>query len=368
VANLFIVLTAGTGAGAFNLGCMTIALHAAFGSNCQFNPAVDFGNSRSFGGALSWVYMIVGAAIGTYLANQGGVAAGAAQSAGFNVNGFVAELLAVVLLQKVGGSGVNEGFAYYALLTTFGGAAGSIFNPATSVGLWLGNAINGGGLALGADALTGLAVHLVATFGGAFLSKEVFANADKISLDKAGLDNNEFWGSFWAIFFAAGGSDPFFYGLALMVTYSLYNADIFPAVSAANAFGKGADAVGFVKKLVAQTLGAVVARFVAGWVVGSNGAPAAGSINDSIIQSILFGFVFVTFVAASANFFHRGLVYMVSAFFFAATNFNSAATLAAALTSGTAGLVASVSSTAWLAAFFGPVIGGIVAARLASVF
>jgi hypothetical protein len=380
LGSVFLFLVVGSGVNALALGAMVAAINGSWG---ETNPAFNFKDVKAVG------FQVVGATLGALLANWAGVADGAAVSAGLpgDISGAVAELLLAAFLLKAGYG--EFGLNYFALLSVFGATAGSIANPAVALGGFIGGGILGGGFDFGG--IIGLVGHIAIPVVAALVGGPLFDIVPgKLMLDKAQLDASEFFGSFLLVTAAAGvagaGADSttFAYGIALAFVYAQYPADGIPAISAYNAFGKGADVVGFLKKLVAQTLGALVAAFASNFLVGgdvagrmlSEGAAAAAApapsdssgLNDTLRNGILLGVFLAWGWVNSKGFFGKVLTYFTAVTLFAGVQFNGAAALGVAVKGAIGGDVGAFTDVAWLAAFFSPIVGGILAGRLGDFF
>jgi hypothetical protein len=285
----------------------------------------------------------------------------------------------------------------------FGKTAGSIANPAVALGGFIGGGILGGGFDFGG--IIGRVGHIAIPVVAALVGGPLFDIVPgKLMLDKAQLDASEFFGSFLLVTAAAGvagaGADSttFAYGIALAFVYAQYPADGIPAISAYNAFGKGADVVGFLKKLVAQTLGALVAAAFAAWLFAAAGgheaaaavhapapepvaapaaaaaaAPAAAAarralqaiLSDPLRNGILAGMFWAWSYNFKASGINQALTYFTAVTIFAGVNINGAASLGAALYgAATGGGFGFATDTDFWFAFLAPVVGAVLAGRL----
>ena len=354
--------------GALGLAGIVAALHTIYPS-ASFNPALLAADLK--GGATKIGLQLVGAIAGALLAQWAGVAGGAAVSVGLNgLRPAVAEALLVAVLLKIYNAEEKaRGLAYVGLLAIFGAAAGSIGNPALTLGSWVGDQLLGDGAAVNGDALVSLGSHLVAPVLGGFASAPLFKLIDgelSTLLAKVGLSGSELFGSFLLVLATASTSGSLPYILALMAVVDLvYTAEknaLLPAVSAYRAFGDKVDPLGFVKQLASQLLGALAAALLSGWLLGSPvggvGAPSGG-VSTTLVNGVFWGLLLCwayTFAQGSTGF-------VVSVF--AAANtfgaFNGAALLAAALLRGD---VDSLTDTTWLCTLVAPLLGGVLAGRL----
>ena len=109
--------------------------------------------------------------------------------------------------------------------------AGSIGNPATTMGGWLAGGLMGGGFDFGATALVSLLSHLAAPMVGGILSAAFWSLLLRDlggMLTKLGLSSNEFFGSFLIVLAAAGigansgtASDTLAYSVVVMVVLDM---------------------------------------------------------------------------------------------------------------------------------------------------
>lgn len=381
---LVLVLCCTDQLGGLALGCMLAALSTIF-AGATFNPALTLAQP---GGASSPNLATIGFQIGgglggAILASWGGVADGASVSTG--LDGFkpaAAEALLIALLVKAYSINANEnGLAYFALLAVFGSAAGSIANPAVTLGGWIGNGVLGSGFDLDVSALLGLTSHVAAPIVGALASAHLFRALEGAPLERIGLSTKEFFASFLMVTAAAGidgasGVDSLALVAALMTVFLLYrqaDTDVFPAVSAYRAFGNGLDGLGFVKRLTAQTLGALAAAILATWLFGSAGG--AGAVDAAPADALRNGILWAIFLCWAYDYVAlEGNVDFVLVVFSAALlfgYFNSAALLGTALVdaaSADGGFInqvkAFLGNPAWVAAFAAPLVGGAAAGRL----
>ena len=363
--------------GALTLGSMLATLGAVFNGS-YFNPAITLASGGfSSSNIRVMLFQLAGAAAGALLANAAGVAAGAAVSDG--LGGFkpaAAEVLLVALLAKMYGvSSIENGLSYAALLTVFGGAAGSVANPAITLGGWLGNGLLGGGFSFEVPALLGLLSHAAAPLAGTMASPHLFALVSSTApLDGIRLSTKECFASFVLVTSIAGIqasatlSSDLSLALTLLAIFNIYrqaDTDVFPAISAFRAFGKGADVAGFARNATSQVLGAVLAGLLATWLFGSSGGTAAASVGDSLYNGVLFGL----FLAWAYEYMAHDNVGFALAVFAAASVFNfydGAAALGIGLVDALlgGGGFGFLSDVAWLTALAAPLVGGVLAGRL----
>jgi glycerol uptake facilitator-like aquaporin len=404
VGTLFLFLFAGSTSNILALGAALATLTTAYGGN--LNPALNFADVKTSG------FQVGGAVVGSLLANWAGLSGGSVSAGGLSDGGksIAAEILLGAFLAQTyasKGDNVTTGLSYYALLAALGATAGSLANPALVLGNWVGGGILGGGFDFGVDALIGLVGHVAAPALGAFLSDHIFNLHSKLMLDKAQLDSSEFFGSFLLVALAAGvagaGDDAptaLAYGLVIATVYKWLGSanDFFPAVSAYRAFGSNADVVGFLKKLVAQTLGALVAAAFAAWLFAAAGgheaaaavhapapepvaapaaaaaaAPAAAAarralqaiLSDPLRNGILAGMFWAWSYNFKASGINQALTYFTAVTIFAGVNINGAASLGAALYgAATGGGFGFATDTDFWFAFLAPVVGAVLAGRL----
>lgn len=368
---VIVTVSSGTATTALTLGAMTAALSTIYVGG-TFNPALLASN---VGGHMMKIgYQLAGSLAGGLFvawAGLGGNVSLADGLGGYKIP--AAELLLLVLLVKVyKDGGESAGLAYFALLTIFGGAAGSIGNPATALGGWLANGLLGSGFDLSLNALISITSHVLAPMAGGFLSARAFGAFDDLGglLGKAGLSGTEFVGSFLLVLATSGVSgapaatSDLAYAVAVMVVldliYTADTADLFPAISAARTLGDGIDVLGLLKKLAAQTLGAVAAAVLAGWLLGTSvGGDADGAISTTLLNGTLWG----ALLGWLYKYAQGTLGFAVGLFAIATTfgSYNGASLLGAALLSAD---FAFLTSPAWLATFGAPLLGGILSARL----
>ena len=387
---------------ALALGAAFVTLHTVY-AGATLNPALTYAQGGV--NVNAFLRQFGGAALGGLVATYAGVGGGAATSDGGLSDGgrsIVAEALLAALLVKTyatnGNDHTSNGLSYFALLAALGGAAGSLANPALVLGDWLGGGLLGDGFDFGVDALLGLAGHLGAPLLGAALAGHLFALPSKLMLDKASLSSDEFFGGFLAVLAAAGvaGSDAastdLAYGVVLMAIYNIVTTktDIFPLVSAYRTLGSGdpaSGAVEFLKRLAAQTLGAVLAGLAAGWLFASDGRRALGDalpavegaghpaarrlgidLPDGLLNGLLLGLLVAYGFDYCKNTLHLGVTFFVATSVFGGVELNGASSLATSLvglvTGGGAGFATDAD---WWAAFLAPVVGGILAGRLAGL-
>jgi len=411
---LFAGATSAGGGGASNglaLGAAFVALHTIY-ADATFNPAITLAKS---GVELNTKLLQVGgAAIGGLLATYGGIGGELASPGGLSDGGrsLVAEVLLAALLAKTyeanGADHLSTGLSYYALLAALGAAAGSLANPALVLGCWLGNGLLGTGFDFGLDALLGLLGHLAAPLLGARFYREIFALPDQLMLSKAGLQADELFGSFLAVLAAAGvaqaasigDSAALAYALMLMSIYNIYSSatDIFPAVSAYRTLRRGDDPVkglvAFAQKLVAQTLGAILAALLAGWLFADDGrrllaephtaphhakTPTAHAslarrlgvglpldLPDGLLNGLLAALLFAWACDVARSTLNLGVAYFTMVSVFSDVTINGAASLATALVGlVTGGGADFATDLVWWTAFLAPIIGGVLAALLA---
>ena len=273
-----------------------------------------------------------------------------------------------VLMRVYGIGGESAGLAYFALLAIFSVAAGSIGNPATVLGVYVANGLLGSGFDFDADELIAMLLHVIAPMVGglcsAMLSRMLTRELCFDLYNKAGLSVTEFVGSFLIVLSASGVSDDLAYSVAVMLVihmiFSSDRADLFPAISAYRLFGEGVDVLGFVKKLLVLTLGALAAGAVSAWLLGGT---IGGVDDESVSSAALHGTLWGLTLGWLYKYAPGDLGFAVG-FFALATTFgayNGASLLGGAILSAD---VSSLTSPVWIASFLAPLFGGVVSACL----
>lgn len=241
----------------------------------------------------------------------------------------------------------------------------------------MGNGLLGDGFSFDVESLLGLASHLIAPMLGGILSARLFALVDDelaSLLDALKLSSKECFGSFLVVLVAigVGGSGSAFIDFAaaigimavLDLIYSINSFDFFPSVSAFRAFGDGLDALGFAKKLGAQSLGALCALLLSSWLFdGTYPFAVPASVGEAVANGTLFGlYLSWSFKYAKGSIGFALIIFTTISSF---GSFNSAALLSSALleTIGGGG-VGSFTDPIWIATLAAPLLGGVLAGRL----
>ena len=361
---VLITLASGSATPALTLGAMIAALSTAYKGG-TFNPALLVSSMSSNLAKIS--FQFAGSFAGGLFASWAGLAA-EFSSPGLLTSPIAEILLVAVLMRVYGDGGESAGLAYFALLAVFSGTAGSIGNPATVLGAWFANGVLGSGFDFGTNALIATLSHLAAPMVGGLCSAMLFSMLTReLCFDlfnKAGLSVTDFVGSFLIVLSASGVSDDLAYSVAVMLVihmiFSSDRADLFPAISAYRLLGEGVDVIGFVKKLLVQTLGALAAGVVSGWLLGGT---IGGVDDESVSSAVLYGTLWGLTLGWLYKYAPGDLGFAVG-FFALATTFgayNGASLLGGAILSAD---VSSLTSPVWLASFFAPLLGGILSARL----
>jgi glycerol uptake facilitator-like aquaporin len=269
-----------------------------------------------------------------------------------------------------------------------------------TIAYWFSNAVFGAA----GDPL-GLLGHVAAPVAGAIFSSQVFAllgekrdlelpeTEGSVSaypsgtvgfvLDKFGLSVKEVFGSFLLVLATTGVSDSgvaspaLAYGMFLTTIFGIYSptgadaTDLFPAVSASRSFGEGFGVLRFSKKLVGQILGAVLAVYTAMWLFPHLAAETTSGHPVTIDPvSMGFGVAYGMFLAWGYMYckepLEMALLWFTLSTIFTGAYPNSAATFASAFAKD--GGIGFITNVAWLANFFAPIAGGIIAGRLARLF
>jgi len=398
-ALLFLFVGGTTGASdGLALGAAFVALHTIYAGGA-FNPALTIANDGLNVNAL--LLQLGGATIGGLLAFYASAAGTPVSAGGLSDGGrsLVAEVLLAALLTKTYASSGNDytsvGLSYFALLAAFYATAGSLANPALVFGGWVGNGLLGSGFDFDVAVLLGVLGHLAAPVVGAKFHKEILALPELLQIAKVGLAPDEFFASFLAVLTFAGvakssaASVELAYALVLMTLFNLYttSTDIFPAISAYRHLGSGdvvGGLVGFGKKLAAQTLGAILAVLVAGWLFADGGrrlahlvAPATAThaasarrlgidLPDGLLDGVLWAMLFAWAFDVAKNTLNLGLAFFTAVTVFTGVTINGARSLAVALVSlVTGGGAGFATDAAWWIAFVAPLLGGVLAGRLA---
>jgi len=381
VGTLLLTLFVGS-TGSFALGCAFVALHTIY-TGGAFNPALTLAKPGAID-VNTLLLQIGGAVIGGLAATYGGMAANPTSSGGLSDGGrsMAAEVLLAALLAKTydanGNDYTSTGLSYFGLLATLGLAAGSIANPALVLGNWVGNGLLGSGFDFGADALLGLVGHVAMPLLGAKWYREILSLPEKLMLSKIGLEEAEVFCSFLAVLGAAAieseGEGALAYALVLMTIFNIYTTtavDIFPAVSAYRTLGAGDPVAGlaaFMKKLAAQLLGALLAALAAAWLFADGGGRQLAGVDlpAGLLDGLFAALLFCSALGVSKNTLNLAVSYFAVISVFSGATMNGAAFLATALVGiATGGGASFATDTAWWSAFLAPIVGGVLAGRLA---
>jgi glycerol uptake facilitator-like aquaporin len=361
---VLVTLASGSATPALTLGAMVAALSTAYKGG-TFNPALLVPSMSS--NLAKIFFQIAGSVAGGLFALWAGLTA-EFSSPGLLTSPVAEFLLVAVLMRVYGIGGESAGLAYFALLAIFSVAAGSIGNPATVLGVYVANGMLGSGFDFGTDELIAMLSHVIAPMVGGLCSAMLFSVLTReLCFDlfnKAGLSVTEFVGSFLIVLSASGVSDDLAYSVAVMLVihmvFSSDRADLFPAISAYRLFGEGVDVLGFVKKLLIQTLGALAAGAVSAWLLGGT---IGGVDDESVSSAALYGTLWGLTLGWLYKYAPGDLGFAVG-FFALATTFgayNGASLLGGAILSAD---VSSLTSPVWLASFLAPLFGGVLSARL----
>jgi len=291
---LAVAATNDTVFGSLATGAVLLAFTKIYGAD--LNPVVTFAR-EGMKGMQTIGLQVAGATAAGFFATWYGGLDGCTSDA-FDLKATSVELIASILLAKVYSTTTDAqavGISYAALLITFGGAMGSVANPAVVVGQYAGSGLLNISFDLSTDGLTTLLAHVATPLLGAFLCAPVFALVESGELGKVlhqakgFLAPRELFGSFFLLLaFGAVGEDAFSRGVSLILLLHVYSSeDLIPTITIARILrGENVDYIDLGKRLTAQTVGALIGLYAAAWLVGAGGM---GSLTGQSTQAATVG-------------------------------------------------------------------------------